>query len=542
MINYNKLQDIKNLITKEITRNMGFLIDTYSIAKDKYSSIHNKSIIDICNKKLKQLQLPSLNEMEVNLKSKDYNVYRGKGLVLLAKETYIDHEVISDIFMNDSKVNSLIKKTREKDNKKMDIVLLSHPLASNKNNSKTIRELLLTLDIIDNAGTDTSYIISTIKKGIDEKIDSSLDTYDNVQISTDDKIVKCISINSNNQIIEAGLSRKLRDINTLYIKDFNKILNAIGKFKSYKETFTKLGKTAKYSILITGDTGSGKSSLASVILSLINPKYITQIDANSINTTTISKIVEESGEYSNEMLYSSNPNVVIIDEIDKITDEHTYSSLLQLLDGGLTTSNTFFILIGNSSNNLSEEFMRAGRIDEKIHLEYFNKSDALALLMKLNITIGNVLSLDNLRDIVDSLYKKNEEELIMPATIYNTFIDFIYTKDIGLDDKNKNIKNGLNTLINREETIKDIATDIINKNKNVTTEEIVNVLNINDTSSKEITQEDIYELTEEILEEYFNIVKRDNTIKEYEEYDCLTETDKEGIFNEGYDSGVKDME
>ena len=135
------------------------------------------------------------------------------------------------------------------------------------------------------------------------------------------------------------------------------IVAGIEKFWEKKETFDNLGFLWKRGILLYGPPGGGKTST----IQLISKKII---DKGGISIFVKDPKMTAEGLEVLRRIEPNRPIVVLLEDIDSITEKHSEHDILAMLDGELQINNVVFIATTNYPEQLEDRIVnRPSRFD-----------------------------------------------------------------------------------------------------------------------------------------------------------------------------------
>jgi len=176
-----------------------------------------------------------------------------------------------------------------------------------------------------------------------------------------------------------------RNIDTVYTKDNikNDLLKSIKDFLSNEQLdkYTKYGIPYKYSVLLHGPPGTGKTSLIKSIASELNlPIFFIPISKDMVDTNFVDAFSNFPDSEKNRIL--------VLEDIDTSFDERkeddsknyiTLQSILNVLDGFTTIEGTVVFLTANKPEVFDTAMMRSCRIDKIQKIDYADESQTKAM-------------------------------------------------------------------------------------------------------------------------------------------------------------------
>lgn len=180
-----------------------------------------------------------------------------------------------------------------------------------------------------------------------------------------------------------------RSIDTLFFSDHIKetIVKSIDSFIENSELYNKRNLRHKIGILLYGEPGTGKSSLANAIATKYN------LDLLILNMDQLVKInVEKLCSQTN----TGNLKVILLEDIDTLiknrdneitTDqENIINKLLQFLDSNISPSNTIFIATTNHIEKLDKAITRKGRFDLALEVKPLDECQVFKMCKSFDLT------------------------------------------------------------------------------------------------------------------------------------------------------------
>ena len=220
------------------------------------------------------------------------------------------------------------------------------------------------------------------------------------------------------------------------------LFDSIKKFIANKDVYKKLNYPYKFSALIYGQPGNGKSSTILAIASALNRdvEYINLATTNvvqlmdKLNSSTNDKIFvfedidalnsnafkerAPEDDFDKDIPEAPNQTCIINNSSDGIkVFSLSLSDLLNITDGLLSSDGSICIFTTNHIEKLDSALLRAGRMNKVIEFTYLNGETASRMIQKyLGFKMDNLK--DNIKpaelqeDLLSILLKKKDSSIL----------------------------------------------------------------------------------------------------------------------------------
>ena len=184
-----------------------------------------------------------------------------------------------------------------------------------------------------------------------------------------------------------------RDIDTLFFEDHVKksIIGHIDSFLENEQLYKDRSIMYKTGILLYGDPGTGKTSLANAIASYYKCNLII-IDMSTFNSLSISRLtaaINADDERYIVLLEDIDTMFASLDRTSSTIDKDekkAVNRLLQFLDSNTSPTNVIFVATTNHIEVLDEAIKRKGRFDKQIEVRGIGKQKAKEMCESFNLS------------------------------------------------------------------------------------------------------------------------------------------------------------
>lgn len=228
-----------------------------------------------------------------------------------------------------------------------------------------------------------------------------------------------IGINSIGRVMDR------RDLDTLFYNgDVKKtITDHIENFFANRHIYESKNLTYKTGILVYGDPGTGKTSLAVALASKYNYNLIVldMTTFDKLDTSMLTSCINCDSDKFIVLLEDIDTLFTTLDREDKNIDKDTKSvinKMLQFLDSSSSPSDVIFLATTNHIEMLDEALLRDGRFDLKVEIGNIDHKTAKKMIESFDITDEAVIE-----EIIKKAEIKDNEHLVNPATLQNKILE-----------------------------------------------------------------------------------------------------------------------
>ena len=172
-----------------------------------------------------------------------------------------------------------------------------------------------------------------------------------------------------------------------------RIVNGLTSWKNSKEWYAEHQLVHKIGVLLYGQPGTGKSTVARAISTMFNNAPILVLDPDNI-MKSIAGIVRMRNRYVGTLIvliedfdmYFKSRDEVLGKELnadERKKKDNDQNAVFQLLDGVYSTENTIYIASTNHIDRIDTALIRYGRFDIQEELSYFDKETAVECVKML---------------------------------------------------------------------------------------------------------------------------------------------------------------
>ena len=259
-----------------------------------------------------------------------------------------------------------------------------------------------------------------------------LDAYngDEKEEELKDKIKICICVGNHWDKLS---SIQKRPVNSVFLKDKEKILDDINNFLESEKEYLNRGIKYKRNYLLYGPPGTGKTS------------FITSIASKYDLNVYLINLKSEMEDYQFMKLISKLPEkaLLVIEDVEgifnireSISKTISFTTILNTLDGFACKNRLITFITTNHKDKLDKAFTRPGRIDFSMEFHYPDRE-------RLNEMYNSFFESDNTN--FEKLYSHIARKKISSAAFYKFLFD---------NRNSNNILDNLDDLLNLESQFK----------------------------------------------------------------------------------------
>ena len=207
-----------------------------------------------------------------------------------------------------------------------------------------------------------------------------------------------------------------------------RIREHIDNWLANKDTMMSRGLLFKTGILLYGEPGTGKTSIAKAIATYLNCALIT-IDMSTFKYINIPDITETiNADDSTYVILLDDIDVIITnsrDDESTLDDKGMIHKMLSFLDSTNSPNNVFFVATTNKIELFDAAITRSGRFDDIIEIGDITKDTARKMCDSFKLP-------DKIKDEILDEY--GEFDTINPATLQTQIISKINKKEVYMDE------------------------------------------------------------------------------------------------------------
>ena len=217
-----------------------------------------------------------------------------------------------------------------------------------------------------------------------------------------------------------------KTMESIFFKDKESLISSLDKFQNNFNRYVSSGIRKSYGVLLYGDPGTGKSTIAAGIAARYS-NYLIKISWGGLEVNELEDLIRAS---------CSNSGVVLFDDCDSMMDVKDTNGnliyrdiLLRTLDGVYCNgiSPVIFVLTTNFIDKIDDAIKRPGRIDFISHVGNIHTRDANEMCKYFHLS--------GLEELIEILREKNPEALprleklddegVNPSWLQSTIVEAI---------------------------------------------------------------------------------------------------------------------
>lgn len=200
-----------------------------------------------------------------------------------------------------------------------------------------------------------------------------------------------------------NITQPKRSFDTIFNQEKYEVISHIDKWKSLKDLYEKNGIINKTGILLYGEHGLGKSSIARAIASYLD---------YSLHVISL-KGFKSQDELINRVSSIKPNSVILFEDIDCCVgnretedDSSLLGVVLNLLDGSLSPNEVVFVATTNYIDRLDKALIRDGRFDLKIEMKRINKNVAKSMCEYYGVDLDITEDTYNPSEVMNKILNK----------------------------------------------------------------------------------------------------------------------------------------
>lgn len=255
-----------------------------------------------------------------------------------------------------------------------------------------------------------------------------------------------------------------RNIDTLFFDNRvkEKVLSHIDTFINNESVYKKRDILYKTGILLYGQPGTGKSSLANAIASHYKDDLII-VDMNTFNTLNVSMLTQSINADDKQYVVLLEDIDTIFNSLDRTSEnvdkeeKQIINKMLQFLDSNSSPNNVIFIATTNHIDKLDAAITRAGRFDFKIKISPICEATAIDMIRSFGIE----------GEDINTILKQVNTFPVNQSHLQSVILDFFKSR---LKKNNSTDDNSLFDYLDKV-SMKEIDVEQINESEETTNEE-----------------------------------------------------------------------